>query len=944
MSSNFNFYVNRQGVQGKRGAKGEQGFSPVISVESQTANEYILKVENEDGSFTTPNLRGNAIENNGGTYIRFNPDTEQMYTGYADGATTEQAGVVRMGTYEDLVAGESEEVVPNVADVHNYVQNSIGSIGGVVTTEQFNAYTSETAITLDNLSNNKLDKSTFDSYTSTTNSTLESLSTNKVNVSDYTTFANNTNSALSDLSTNKLNASTFDSFANSTSSTLSTLESEKLDFTDLSNSLVEGANVTLTKDTVNKTITISSSGSAQVQANWTETDSSNPSFIQNKPTLGTMASEDASNYTPTTGLSDVAISGSYNDLLNKPTIPAAQVNADWNATSGVSQILNKPILFSGDYNDLTNKPVLGSMASESASDYTPTANLANIATTGDYDDLINKPTIPAAQVQSDWNQSDNTAVDFIKNKPTIPTAANNATITITQGGITKGSFTTDQATNGTIDIDAVASITVDSVIDSNSENPVQNKVIAEALNDKQDAFNTNIPLSMQQEIISPATNGSGTGYYYYYNDTNGYNEAPYIRYIGSSGSSSDYRHTSTIPFEFNKIYKLTGVTGELVLSNGRPLSTFYAFGKYVPDLNKVVPYMMLPKVGASGVVSSQTFNLITHDTTGEAVVDSYTSESCSISQATGSDLGTGMFCQKKLISGKIVLYIGARFRGSFYLYTIQDASGSTSFTNIMNDCNNIILMTSDMRNVIGSRYSDAEDDLINITSATQLGTADASMFISEPILGNINLDLNYDNSTIKVNSSNQIYVDQSALTSKQDALVSGTNIKTINGTSVLGSGDITTGNVSSTSVNNIVQITQADYDALTTKDANTQYIITDAPSLALADLSNINATQSAKNEIVSWGMPDWNNKITITSVPYTAPCAGIVSLFNASAGSFTGNSISVNGKQQILFNAGNNGAWNLSGYVIVDKNDVVTCSHFSETPDFDYFVPMKGAN
>ena len=29
-------------------------------------------------------------------------------------------------------------------------------------------------------------------------------------------------------------------------------------------------------------------------------------------------------------------------ILNKPTIPAAQVNSDWNATSGVSKILNKP--------------------------------------------------------------------------------------------------------------------------------------------------------------------------------------------------------------------------------------------------------------------------------------------------------------------------------------------------------------------------------------------------------------------------------------------------------------------------------------------------------------------------------------------------------------------------------------------------------------------------
>jgi len=57
-----------------------------------------------------------------------------------------------------------------------------------------------------------------------------------------------------------------------------------------------------------------------------------------------------------TGLASVAKSGSYSDLINAPAIPAAQVNADWSAMSGVSAILNKPYLFSGDYNDLTNKP------------------------------------------------------------------------------------------------------------------------------------------------------------------------------------------------------------------------------------------------------------------------------------------------------------------------------------------------------------------------------------------------------------------------------------------------------------------------------------------------------------------------------------------------------------------------------------------------------------
>ena len=43
-------------------------------------------------------------------------------------------------------------------------------------------------------------------------------------------------------------------------------------------------------------------------------------------------------------LATVASSGSYNDLTNKPTIPAAQVNSDWNSASGVSQILNKPAM------------------------------------------------------------------------------------------------------------------------------------------------------------------------------------------------------------------------------------------------------------------------------------------------------------------------------------------------------------------------------------------------------------------------------------------------------------------------------------------------------------------------------------------------------------------------------------------------------------------------
>jgi hypothetical protein len=48
-----------------------------------------------------------------------------------------------------------------------------------------------------------------------------------------------------------------------------------------------------------------------------------------------------------TSISAVGFSNDYDDLDNLPTIPAAQVNSDWNATSGVEEILNKPTLTNG---------------------------------------------------------------------------------------------------------------------------------------------------------------------------------------------------------------------------------------------------------------------------------------------------------------------------------------------------------------------------------------------------------------------------------------------------------------------------------------------------------------------------------------------------------------------------------------------------------------------
>lgn len=61
-----------------------------------------------------------------------------------------------------------------------------------------------------------------------------------------------------------------------------------------------------------------------------------------------------------------------------------------------------------------------SKPSYSYSEITGKPTLSTVATSGSYNDLTNKPNIPSEQIQSDWNQSNTSAKDYIKNKPTIP--------------------------------------------------------------------------------------------------------------------------------------------------------------------------------------------------------------------------------------------------------------------------------------------------------------------------------------------------------------------------------------------------------------------------------------------------------------------------------------------------------------------------------------------
>lgn len=157
-----------------------------------------------------------------------------------------------------------------------------------------------------------------------------------------------------------------------------------------------GSNMSLTSGVID--------AAAQVQTDWNATTGlgallNKPSFatvattgayadLSGSPSLSAVAISGAySDLSGRPSLATVATSGAYSDLAGRPSIPAAQVNSDWNASSGIAQILNKPSLASvaasGAYADLSGRP-----------------SLAPVATSGSYTDLSDKPTLTAGPANS----------------------------------------------------------------------------------------------------------------------------------------------------------------------------------------------------------------------------------------------------------------------------------------------------------------------------------------------------------------------------------------------------------------------------------------------------------------------------------------------------------------------------------------------------------------
>lgn len=124
----FKFYLNRQGVRGQRGEKGDTGFSPLITEKTNTKEEYVLHIQNEtdDTSFDTPNLKEGLVpEDMGGTYVRLNKETGNQYYGDIDEATETTKGVVKLEPDETVLTPTSEtSVITAEQAVQNYTKKT----------------------------------------------------------------------------------------------------------------------------------------------------------------------------------------------------------------------------------------------------------------------------------------------------------------------------------------------------------------------------------------------------------------------------------------------------------------------------------------------------------------------------------------------------------------------------------------------------------------------------------------------------------------------------------------------------------------------------------------------------------------------------------------------------------------------------------------------------
>ena len=264
-------------------------------------------------------------------------------------------------------------------------------------------------------------------------------------------------------------------------------------------------NKTILDDITAEKVEVWNKAEENIQSDWNETDDTADGFIKNKPIIPditglateTYVDNKIADYTKTVDLADVATTGSYNDLADKPTIPSldgyaktseiptkvSELENDSNYLSSIPEeyVTDTELEAKGyltEHQDLSayatkdEIPTVPSKVSELTNDSNyQTAEQVNSTVTTEIAKVVaDAPEdFNTLKEMSDWiagHENDASAMNsaILDNKTAIaslqtgkadkseiPTVGN-GTVTIKQAGTSKGTFTMNQTGNTTIEL------------------------------------------------------------------------------------------------------------------------------------------------------------------------------------------------------------------------------------------------------------------------------------------------------------------------------------------------------------------------------------------------------------------------------------------------------------------------------------------------------------
>ncbi len=246
---------------------------------------------------------------------------------------------------------------------------------------------------------------------------------------------------------------------------------------------------------------IETGAEVNVQANWSEIDTTSDAYIQNKPTIPTVNDGTVTFMQGNTNLGSFSANQSSNatitipapsiDINNEaPTFTESSTRANIASGETIATLFGKikkfftdlaSVAFSGSYNDLSDKPTIPTVNNATLTIQkngttvkTFTANAssnvtANITVPTNNNELTNGAgyitSSGSCAYATSAGSANSVAWSNVSDKPTIPTV-NNATLTIQKNGTTVKTFTANASSNVTANI-TVPTKTSDITNDSN---------------------------------------------------------------------------------------------------------------------------------------------------------------------------------------------------------------------------------------------------------------------------------------------------------------------------------------------------------------------------------------------------------------------------------------------------------------------------------------------